>query len=77
MLPYFQERNIWNSESIQSHLTSIIKSVEANSHDKLCHLLSEIRSQMTIQYDQAKNKIKEGLKVSGNNLLMLLLTYLS
>uniref|UniRef100_A0A095AFS7 Uracil-DNA glycosylase n=1 Tax=Schistosoma haematobium TaxID=6185 RepID=A0A095AFS7_SCHHA len=59
-----KERNIWNSESIQSHLTSIIKSVEANSHDKLCHLLSEIRSQMTIQYDQAKNKIKEGLKAT-------------
>ncbi|CAI2729786.1 unnamed protein product [Schistosoma spindalis] len=57
-----KERNIWNSESIQSHLTSLIKSVEANSHDKLCHLLSEIRSQMTIQYDQAKDKIKEGLK---------------
>ncbi|CAH8581718.1 unnamed protein product [Schistosoma rodhaini] len=59
-----KERNIWNSESIQSHLTSLIKSVEANSHNKLCHLLSEIRSQMTIQYDQAKNKIKEGLKTT-------------
>ncbi|KAH8870325.1 Lamin-L(II) [Schistosoma japonicum] len=61
-----KEHNIWNNESIQTYLTTIIKGVEVNTHDKLCGLLSEIRSQMAIQYDHAKNKIKEGLEATLN-----------
>ncbi|KAH8870330.1 Uracil-DNA glycosylase [Schistosoma japonicum] len=63
---FAQEHNIWNNESIQTYLTTIIKGVEVNTHDKLCGLLSEIRSQMAIQYDHAKNKIKEGLEATLN-----------
>lgn len=59
----FQERNIWNSELIQSHLTSVIQGAEANYRNKLQELLYELRSQMEMQYDDAKRKIEDGLKV--------------
>nr|CAH8853346.1 unnamed protein product [Trichobilharzia regenti] len=59
-----KERNIWNSESIQLHLTSVIKGAEANYNDRLQELLYELRSQMEAQYDDAKKKIEEGLKAN-------------
>ncbi|CAH8857435.1 unnamed protein product [Trichobilharzia szidati] len=59
-----KERNIWNSESIQLHLTSVIKGAEANYNDRLQELLYELRSQMEAQYDDAKRKIEEGLKAN-------------
>ncbi|CAH8547139.1 unnamed protein product [Heterobilharzia americana] len=59
-----KERNIWNNESIQLHLTSIIKKAENNYHDKLQDLLYDLRSQMEIQYNEARIKVEEGLKAN-------------